>query len=119
MSDDMTLSFKGDINSDAIPMKLVTANIAGNGSIRALGGRYSGSNLNITRTSTGVYRIDHNLNTTYGIVAFDYTVFVMPTYSTIAVSIVPEIFENYIILRAFNSGGSAVNCDFHLRIEKI
>lgn len=118
MRNGMVLSFEGEVESSAIAMTLISANLGYDGTVRASNGRYLSPDFSVSKQGTNVWRINHNLNT-QGFNPFFYTIQVTPTYVATPVYLVVEPELNYMIVRSFNHNGNPQACSFSLRIEKI
>lgn len=125
----MLLSFMGDIDSNSIAQKLLTMYIAANGLIGNSGGymRIAGLSMGlyVTKVSTGVWRITHNIYTNWGLKQSNYSI-----HLTIAnggynipgfmyVSAMDTTNFNWIEVRAMSISGTLIDTEFYLTLMKI
>ncbi len=116
MNDALILSYEGGIESSAIPMNYVRAYIANDGRILRLNGRYVEDNFSVTKQSTGVWIIHHDLSTNYGVIY--YAVNATPVNVSSCVSIVPTCGPNELIIRGFDHNGNPANCELTIELNK-
>lgn len=125
----MLLSFMGDIDSNSIAQKLLTMSIAASGLIVNSGGymRIAGlaTGLYVTKVSTGVWKITHNIYSNWGLGPSSYTVH--PTVANAGYNIPAYIYQsasdtvsyNWTEIRAMNHQGVLVDTEFYLTIMRI
>ena len=125
----MLLSFMGDIDSNSIAQKLLTMSIAASGLIVNSGGymRIAGlaTGLYVTKVSTGVWKITHNIYSNWGLGPSSYTVH--PTVANAGYNIPAYIYQsasdtvsyNWTEIRAMNHNGALVDTEFYLTIMRI
>ena len=125
----MLLSFMGDIDSNSIAQKLLTMSIAASGLIVNSGGymRIAGlaTGLYVTKVSTGVWKITHNIYSNWGLGPSSYTVH--PTVANAGYNIPAYIYQsasdtvnyNWTEIRAMNHNGVLVDTEFYLTIMRI
>lgn len=125
----MMLSFMGDIDSNSIAQKLLTMSIAASGLIVNSGGymRIAGlaTGLYVTKVSTGVWKITHNIYSNWGLGPSSYTVH--PTVANAGYNIPAYIYQsasdtvsyNWTEIRAMNHNGVLVDTEFYLTIMRI
>jgi hypothetical protein len=125
----MMLSYMGDIDSNSIAQKILTMYIAANGLIGNSGGymRIAGLALGlyVTKVSTGVWRITHNIYSNWGIKQNSYSIHLtvanggynIPAF--MYVSAMDTTNFNWLEVRAMNKDGSLVDTEFYLTLMKI
>lgn len=125
----MLLSYMGDIESNSIAQKLLTMSIAASGLIVNVGGYMKKAGFtvgsSVTKVSTGVWRIQHDIYSNYGLGPSSYTVhpvaanagYDIPAYMYISASDTTSY--NWTEVRAMNHQGVLVDTEFYLTFMRI
>lgn len=128
-SSKMLLSFMGDIDSNSIAQKLLTMSVAASGLIVNVGGymRKTGFTVgsSVTKVSTGVWRIQHDINSNYGLGPSSYTVHLtiqnggynIPGFMYI--SAYDTTSYNWTEVRAMNKDGVLIDTEFYISFMRI
>ena len=125
----MLLSYMGDIESNSIPQKLLTMSIASSGLIVNIGGYMKKAGFtvgsSVTKVQTGVWRIQHDIYSNYGLGPSSYTVhptaanagYDIPAYMYVSASDTTSY--NWTEIRAMNHQGTLVDTEFYLTFMRI
>ncbi len=125
----MQLSYMGDIQSNSISQKLLTMSVAASGLIVNVGGymRKTGFVVgsSVTKVSTGVWRIQHDINSNYGLGPSSYTVHLtiqnggynIPGFMYI--SAYDTTSYNWTEVRAMNKDGVLIDTEFYVTFMRI
>ena len=112
------LNYQGDVISNSIQQKLISCIFEANGTPRASGGYGTLSSFNMTKISTGIYQVTHNMGTSLGLNTNNYV-----TQATSEVGLVicyvDPVSSNVFQIRCFNLSGVAADTVLHVSVTRI
>ena len=114
----VVLNYQGDIVSNSIQQKLISCIFEANGTPRASGGYGTGSSFSMSRVSTGVYRVVHNMGTALGLNANNYIIIPASEVGLVLWYIWP-VSNNEFQIKTFNLSGNPTDTVLHVSVTRI